>query len=176
MSTWLLLGTSRVWEVPPAPEEAAAGTAKPVPSWEFHSLELDQALVEVNGERERLRLLARDLSDWEERLRLEWQEIGAVTQAMARLQADLDKTIVVVRQEEMANLKRLARTYANMKPDAAARILGELRDDEIVRILVMMKDAEFGAILEGFSKQEGADLKRIARLSYRLRSTTTRTP
>ena len=65
--------------------------------------------------------------------------------------------------------EKLAKVYANMTPESAATVLGELDDQGIAKIVVFMKDAEMAAIFEAWSKKGQAESKRAAALSERLR-------
>ncbi|MCX6885023.1 MAG: hypothetical protein WCR20_04575 [Verrucomicrobiota bacterium] len=167
---WIFLNPQKNFHPPPAAAKSAT-SHKMVPSWEYKNPELDQLLTEARAEREALRVRAQDLATLEARLKAEWQEITVVTQTVARLQAQLDRTVTCVQQEEATNLKRLGKMYSTMKPDAAAKLLAELEDGQAIRILTMMKDTESALILESFAKTDQASLKRAAKLSYRLRLT-----
>jgi flagellar motility protein MotE (MotC chaperone) len=90
------------------------------------------------------------------------------------LQSDFDKGVLRVREEESANLKKLAKVYAAMSPDSAAAIFGELDDTAVVKIMVFMKDGETAAILESLAKKGQPQAKRAAELSERLRLATYR--
>lgn len=173
--TWLLLNPGAVAReaVVKKPEEESRRMPF-VPSWEYRNPEFDQMLAELKDEREALKIKARELADLKTRLDAEWQEISVATQMVAQLQADLDHTLVTVRQDELVNLKRLARLYTNMKPDSAARIIGELEETQAIRILSLMKESESAAVLESLAKQDAHDIKRVARLSSQVRTLQTR--
>jgi len=172
ISTWFFLNPDKnLRHLPSTGGAVAQVVAKLVPSWEFKNPELDQLLTEARAEREALRNRANDLAALEARLKAEWQELTSVTQSVAKLQAQLDRTVTCVKKEETANLKRLAKMYSTMKPEAAAKLLGSLEDGQAVRVLAVMKDGESAAILESFAKQDAAGVKRAAALSYRLRLT-----
>ncbi len=172
VSTWLFLNPEKNLRHLPAPVAGIANAAnRLVPSWEYKNPELEQLLTEARAERENLRNRAHDLAALEARLKAEWQEITVVTQTVARLQAQLDRTVTCVKQEEASNLKRLAKMYSTMKPDAAAKLLAALDDSQATRILAMMKDTDSALVLETFARQDPASLKRAAQLSYRLRLT-----
>jgi flagellar motility protein MotE (MotC chaperone) len=172
VSTWLFLNPDKNLKHLPIAGGAVANLAdRLVPSWEYKNPELDQLLTEARAEREALRNRAHDLAALEARLKAEWQEITVVTQKVAQLQVELDRTITCVKKEEVVNLKRLAKMYSTMKPEAAAKLLGALEDGQAVRILASMKDNDSATILESFAKQDPISLKRAAKLSYRLRLT-----
>jgi flagellar motility protein MotE (MotC chaperone) len=171
LATWLFLNPSKAVQAEMESRTIQHGTTppKPVPSWEFQNPELEQMLAEVKAEREALNTRRQELAELEARLKSEWQEIGVVTQRVARLQAEVEKTFVSVKRDEAVNLKKLARMYASMKPDSAAKIIFEMDDSQVVRILAMMKDTEAAAIMQTQAKQDKAELKRVATLSDQLR-------
>ena len=72
-------------------------------------------------------------------------------------------------EEETANLKKLAKTYAAMSPEGAASILKQMEDDQNVKILVFIKEGDSAPILEAFAKSGEADAKRVAMISERVR-------
>jgi flagellar motility protein MotE (MotC chaperone) len=172
--TWLVLNPAGVAREAVVKEPREERNLPLTPSWEYRNPELDQMLAEVKEERELLRTRAKDLEHLKARIEAEWQELSAATQMVAQLQADLDHTLITVKQDELVNLKRLARLYTNMKPDSAARILGELEEGHAVRILSLMKESESAAVLESLAKQDSGDIKRVARLSSQVRTFQTR--
>jgi flagellar motility protein MotE (MotC chaperone) len=151
--------------------QAAALGAESGPSWTFHNPELVRLLSEIKDERENLRKRATQLDELEARLNAERQEICVVTQTVYRLRSELDETVTRVTQEETANLKKLAKVYADMTPEGAGRILRVMDDSQIVKILAMMKDSETAPIIENLSQGTEADAKRAALISNRLRLT-----
>jgi len=96
-------------------------------------------------------------------------EINQVTQTVHQLQMQFDASVVRVREEEIANLKKLAKIHAAMSPEGAALILKEMTDDQIVKILVFMKDDDAAPILETMAKLGKDDSRRVAGLSERIR-------
>lgn len=146
----------------------------PEPSWAFRNPELDQMIEELRAEKESLKSKAQQLAEWEARLQSEKKEIMGVTQKVCQLQAELDKSILRVTEEETVNLKRLSKMYATMAPEAAAKILRESPDDQAVKILAVMKEAESAPLLEALAQGSPADAKRAAAFSSRLRLTQSR--
>lgn len=159
------------WPPPPPParpvvrEGPAAG-----PAWTFRNPEVDQLVSELTREREVVAAKENELREFAVRLQTERAEIGSVTQAMYQMQADFDKNVTRVRQEEAANLKKLAKTYAAMTPTAAAAVCQELDDSAVVKIMVFMKEAETAQILDAMAKKGPAEARHVAALSERLRT------
>ena len=87
---------------------------------------------------------------------------------------DFEKTVVRVKEEEAANLKRQAKMYASMAPENATPILKEMTDEQLAKLLVFMKDGEVVAILETLAKSGKDETKRVAQLSEKMRTTLTR--
>lgn len=150
-------------------QRAAEESFEAGPSWTFHNPEMDQIMAEMKSEREAQRKRAAELDQMQARLEAERQEICVVTQTVARLRAEMDSTVTRVTQEESANVRKLAKVYADMSPEGASRILKEMEDDQIVKILGMMKESETAPILEALGMDNTADAKRAAALSNRLR-------
>src|SRR4029079_8382314 len=92
-----------------------------------------------------------------------------VTQTVHQFQPELDKTLVRVREEETANLKKLGTAYAALAPERGGTVLKQMVDDQIVKILVYMKEDEAAAILEVFAKQGDTEAKLAAAITERLR-------
>jgi flagellar motility protein MotE (MotC chaperone) len=163
------------------PDRIMSGGARPVgrtgtstveplgPSWTFKNPELDQLVSQLVAEREAVRAKEKDLSDLANRLALERQEIGTITQRVAVLQREMDRTFVRIQDEETANLKRLAKVYATMAPESAAKIFLEFQDEASVKIFAFMKESEVAPVLENMAKTGTTAARRVALISDRLR-------
>jgi len=176
VTTWLCLEPQKQFTRAARALRAAATSkvAEPaVPSWKFQNPELNQLVAEIKDEREALRVRTSQLDELEARLSSERQEICVVTQTVYRLRKELDATVSRVADEEVVNLKKLAKVYATMSPTGAARILKEMDDDQIVKILALMKEAESAPVLEIIGQGGEKDVKRAALISNRLRLTIT---
>ncbi len=148
---------------------ASAKKQTPHAGWDFSNPEIDQLIAELKMEKEGLALREQQLKELATRLAAERSEINQTTQAVNRLEKEFDQRIVRVREEETANLKKLAKTYAAMSPEGAATILKQMEDDQIVKILVFIKEGDSAPILEAFAKSGEADAKRVAMISERVR-------
>jgi flagellar motility protein MotE (MotC chaperone) len=155
---------------------AGRAAAQAKPSWAFQNPEVDQLISDLRQQKDTLAEKEHILNDLATRLKAEREEIGIVTQKVARLQTEFDRNVVRVREEETANLKRLAKIYGAMTPEGAVSILKEMNDDDVVRILVFMKDPETAPILELLAKPGVSDAKRAALISGRLKSAVYRNP
>ena len=139
------------------------------PSWGFKNPEVDELLADLRNQREALKVREQELNDLAARLAVERQEIGTITQRVVSLQAEMDRTFVRIQENELANLKRLAKVYAAMSPEAAAKILAQFQDDAAVRLLALMKETEAAPILENLAKDGPTNARRVALISDRLR-------
>jgi flagellar motility protein MotE (MotC chaperone) len=171
----LYLGTTvAVWKTPTPPPSgpkatAAAGEKKAGPSWDFTSPEADQLIAELKTEKKALGKKEQDLNDLMARLQAERSELNLVTQSVRQLQTDFDQNVLRITEEETANLKKLAKIYADMEPANAAKVLEEMDDTSIIKIMVFMKDTETAAIWEALAKKGDVQAKRAAVLSDHLR-------
>jgi flagellar motility protein MotE (MotC chaperone) len=189
-STWMTVLISAVvyfgatvafWKTPVrarqvAKDDDVVARSKFGPSWEFTNPEADQLMAELKTEKAALAKKEQDLGDLSTRLKSERTELDAVTENVKHLQSDFDQNVVRIKEEETANLKKLAKVYANMSPDSAATVMAEMDDAAIVKIMVFMKDGETAAIFESLAKKGQPDAKRTANLSERLRLAEFRNP
>lgn len=172
-TTFLLLDPSRVArQLGRMPQES--GAVVDGPSWHFVNPELDQLMAELRSEKELLARKEQQLQELAARLQAERAEINQVTQLVHRMQMELDKNIVTIKEDEMANLKKLAKVYTAMTPEGAAAIVRELPDDMVVKIFTFMKEAETAAILESLGKGGTNEARRAAEITDQLRLTRVR--
>lgn len=163
------------------PAAAAAGGAEstpeePVPSWLFKNPEVDQLVSELKTEREAVKAREKELEELATRLAVERQEIGTITQRVALIQAEIERSMVRIKDDEAVNLKRLAKVYVSMAPEAAAKIIAEFQDDVAVKVFALMKETETAPILEIISKSGEAAVRRVALISDRLRLVSSSNP
>lgn len=138
-------------------------------SWAFTNPDLDQMIAALKVEQETLSVREQQAKDLEARLTNERQEINVVMEVVGRVQKELDNTIVRIKQEEIPNLKKLAKMHAAMSPDGSANILKEQSDEEVLKMLFYLKPSESGPILEAFGRMGQAQAKRASLLTERLR-------
>ena len=155
----------------PAPIEPAGGTGA---SWDFSNPEVDRLISELNKEKQAVAAREQQLNELATRLQAERAEINQVTQTVFRLQQEFDRNVLRVREDEAANLKKLAKMYATMTPEGATTIVRQLEDEEIAKLLVIMKESEAAPLLENLARLGEAEAKRAAALSERLRKSIRR--
>ncbi len=163
---------------------ATGGSAQPIaaseprlgagPAWDFVNPDLDRLIAELKEQKTAVAQREQQLNQLAERLEAERAELDLITQAVSRTRDEFEKKLTQVREEEVANLKRLAKMYASMSPEGAAGIIKQMDDEQALKFMVFMKDAEAGPILEALSKLSEADAKRAASLTDRLRTTVYR--
>lgn len=164
-----LVTTAVVWPERQVEKPVHEEAPKPEVPVVFSNPEIDELMVELRTRREALVERENQLRAWEARLQAERSELTVITQMVSRAQAEFDKTIVKIRADEAVNLKRLAKTYAEMSPQAATSILKNQDDQVFTKILLLMKDQEVAGILEQLSKLGEEDAKRASRLAERIR-------
>ena len=146
-------------------------------SWLFFNPELDQVMNDLKAERDAVAAKDRQLAEATTRLRAERAELDEALKELKKIQLQVDRDVFRMKEDEAANLKRLAKMYASMDPAGAARILKELDDVVVVKILGLMKEAETGVILDAMSRLGVPETKRAAGISENLRAATAaRTP
>lgn len=151
------------------PAAKAPLMAEDDPSWKFHNPDIDQWVSQIKDERDALAVREQNLKEWEARLAAESREIAAVTQSVTRTQEQFDKRVLLFTDQQKDNVKKQLKVIADMTPDGAAAMLGELPDDEVARLLYSMKADVSGAILSEMSKSGGAAAKRAATITERIK-------
>lgn len=147
------------------PEQKVAGF------WDRHNPETDQLLKEIQTEREYLTKKAAELKDLETRLAAERAEINQITQRVAQLQFEFDQTIIRIKEEEVPNLKKLARLYSTMSIEGAIAIIRELDDLVVVKLMSFMKEDQSAPLLEAMAREGETQAKRAANIAEALRKT-----
>jgi len=158
----------------PLPSAAVASSdegaeVSPDAFWQRHNPEIDQLLQEVRREKEDLQKRTAELRELAARLQAERAEINAITQRVAQLQTEFDQNVVRIKEDEVPTLKRLAKLYTTMSPEAVLAIFKETDDASVVRILHAMKDADSAPLLDAMARQGEAQSRRAAALTDALR-------
>jgi flagellar motility protein MotE (MotC chaperone) len=139
--------------------------------WERHNPEIDQLLHEVRQEKETLAKREADLRELAARLAAERAEINTVTQRVAQMQMEFDRNIIRVKEDELPNLKRLAKLYTTMSQESVLVILKEMDDETVVKVLNSMRDTDSAALLDAMAREGEAQAKRVAGLTDAMRRT-----
>jgi flagellar motility protein MotE (MotC chaperone) len=150
-------------------EEAHARASITGPSWEFFNPELDQLIDELRKEREAIAAKDKELKELATRLQVEREELDNTARSIRELQAEFDRDLVRLKEDEAGNLKRLAKMYALMDPASAAHIMKEMDDGVLVKIMLLMKEEQSAPVLDALAKLGSDETKRAARISETLR-------
>ena len=180
--------TIKGYKPPPPPKKASALTpsqkmdalaaavkvkdelkSDPPPSWKYYSLEIDTLIEQLRVRHETLAEREKNLEELAQRIEAERAELASVTQSVARIRDDIDRRIIRIQDDEAANVKRLAKTYAGMEPASVAKVVAEMDEKLVVKILSQMKDDQNGAILDALAKTDAQGAKLAASLSDRIR-------
>jgi flagellar motility protein MotE (MotC chaperone) len=166
-----LAATVLFWRKPALPihQQVAAFIHAAEPSWDFNNPEADQLMGELKTEKKNMEQRQQQLDDLASRLNTERAELAQVIQSVRQLQSDFDKAVLRVKDDEAGNLKKLAKVYAAMSPDAAANVMEQLDNPAIVKIMLYLKDSETAAILEAMSKKNDEAARRTAQISEQIR-------
>ena len=164
---FFLLRTMPLGQVVPQTREPLR--ADDDPSWKFHNPDIDQWVSQIKDEREAMAVREQQLKEWETRLASESREIAAVTQAVTRTQQEFDKRALLFTDQQKDNAKKQLKVIADMTPEGAATMMGEMPDDEVAQLLYTLKPDIAGAILDAMSKPGGAPAKRAAALTERIK-------
>jgi flagellar motility protein MotE (MotC chaperone) len=169
-----LIATVLFWQKPVLPirQKLAALVQAVGPSWDFNNPEADQLIAELKIEKKSVEEREQQLDDLATRLNTERAELGQVIQSVRQLQGEFDKAVLHVKDDEVGNLKKLAKVYAAMSPDVAATILEQLDNEAIVKIMIYLKDGESAAILEAMAKKGDPAARRTAQISEQIRLST----
>lgn len=174
------LATVLFWKTPALPpppvKNGAVNTRAAIPSWDFVNPEADQMMEELRAEKRALAARQKQLDDTAKNIEAERAEVAKVKQGVSKMQKDFDQIVLRVQDEEVSNLKRLAKVYAAMTPDTAANVFTNLDDSAIVKIMMFMKEGETAAVIESFAKKGDAEAKRAAAISERLRLSSHSSP
>ena len=117
-----------------------------------------------------------ELVSYEARLGADRAEIEEIKNQVELMREHLLEGVVKLEEDEKENLKRLARTYAILDPEATVSIFSELDDATVVKVLFFMDSETVGGVLE--QMVAGGDvqqIKRAAKISDMLRLFTDNT-
>lgn len=143
------------------------------PSWTFYNPEMEQIVAELKTERELMAAKSKELAAAEARLQAERAELDEAVQAVKKIQAEVDREVLRIKDDELPNLKRLAKMYTTMEQTSAAKIFKELDDAVVVKIMAQMKDADSAGVLDTLAKQGPEETRRAAKISEALRVAVT---
>jgi flagellar motility protein MotE (MotC chaperone) len=144
-------------------------------SWNYYNQDIEFLITYLKDTSNLFRIRQKDLDELGQRLAAERAELASVTQSVARLRDDIDKQVIRIQDDEIINVKRLAKTYAGMDPSSAAKVFAELDEKLVVKVMSQMKDDQNAAILDALAKTNAQGAKLAAALSDKLRLVATGT-
>lgn len=148
-------------------------------------LQLNELVKELQFERQRLRTKAEELAKREKQIEMVMEDLNRSAEELETLRlkllgplnglkearVELEQTRVRIRLEEMANLKKMAKSYDVMDADGGGKILAEMcsggQEDDAVKLLYYMKERSAAKILSALTDQALA-----ARLTEKLKRIT----
>ncbi|MCX6861074.1 MAG: hypothetical protein NTX70_12770 [Verrucomicrobia bacterium] len=142
-------------------------------SWNYYNQDIEFLIAYLKETSNLFRIRQKDLDELGQRLAAERAELASVTQSVARLRDDIDKQVIRIQDDEIINVKRLAKTYAGMEPSSAAKVFAELDEKLVVKVMSQMKDDQNAAILDALAKTNAQGAKLAAALSDKLRLVAT---
>lgn len=142
-------------------------------SWNYYNEDVEFLIEYLKQTSNLFRIRQKDLDELGQRLAAERAELASVTQSVARLRDDIDKQVIRIQDDEIINVKRLAKTYAGMDPSSAAKVFAELDEKLVVKVMSQMKDDQNAAILDALAKTNAQGAKLAAALSDKLRLVST---
>jgi len=142
-------------------------------SWNYYNEDIEFLITYLKKTSNLFRIRQKDLDELGQRLAAERAELASVTQSVARLRDDIDKQVIRIQDDEIINVKRLAKTYAGMDPSSAAKVFAELDEKLVVKVMSQMKDDQNAAILDALAKTNAQGAKLAAALSDKLRLVAT---
>ena len=162
-----------IGKIEPKDDDSRAEASHPAqtrgPSWAFFNPEMDQIIAELKMEKETMAGKEKQLGELELRLKADRSELDEATKRITKIQDQCNRDLLRIKDDEVGNLKKLAKMYSSMEPASAARIMRELDDAVVVKIITLMKDADTGVILDAFSRLGEVETKRAAKISENLR-------
>lgn len=183
----LMVGTQFValkmyWsELFPEPEASAVVVKREEPKpfeWGFASEYITQLERELHERIMMLDAREEELNAYEARLGADRAEIEEIKTQVERMREHLLEGVVKLETDEVENLKRLAKVYATLTPDATVNIFRDLDDSTVVKILFFMKSDTVGAVLQEMATANGGiaeQVRRAAKISDMLRLFTDNT-
>jgi len=141
-------------------------------NWYFKTEEIDKYVDELKQRETELDEREASLKNLEAHLAVEREELEELKTEIERRHKKLSDEIMIVRKNEINNLRTLANSYSNITPAAAVAIFEEMDDALVVKIISLMKPDVVALILEELAKNgvnDPASIKRAAQLSEELR-------
>ena len=141
-------------------------------NWYFKTEEIDKFVEELKERETALEEREMELKNLEAHLMAEREELTALKKEIERRHKALSDEIMIVRRNEINNLRNLATSYSNISPAAAVAIFEEMEDALVIKILSLMKPDVVAEIFEELARNSAdnpAKVRKAAQLSEELR-------
>jgi flagellar motility protein MotE (MotC chaperone) len=141
-------------------------------NWYFKTDEIDKFVEELRDRENNLNDREAELNSLQAQLRVEREELDVLKNEIERRHKALSDKIMVIRKNEINNLRTLATSYSNISPEAAVMIFDQMDQVLVVKILSLMKPDVVGLIFEEMAKngaKDPAKVRKAAQLSEELR-------
>jgi flagellar motility protein MotE (MotC chaperone) len=132
--------------------------------------EMDLLITNLKAARTELEQREEKLEQWDARLKAEHLELTRLADQVDQKRAEFDALVVRIQTNEATSFMKLAGTYTQMSPAAAAKILKGISDEKLLKIMAYMEREPLAGVLESFAE---TDAKRAAILTERLRLVVT---
>jgi flagellar motility protein MotE (MotC chaperone) len=141
-------------------------------NWYFKTEEIDKYVEELKERESALDTRQSELDNLEAHLEVEREELVALKREIERRHKALSDEIMIVRKNEINNLRTLANSYSNISPTATVAIFEEMDQALVVKIMALMKPDVVALIFEELAKNganDPASIRKAADLSEELR-------
>ncbi len=153
-----------------AAQAAAAADERPAKPWDFWTLEIENLASELKDRNAAVVAREQALKIREERLAADQDALKKTRQQIEALRVEISGKMTELGEDEIKNLKILAKTYSAVAPKAVVNIMHEMDEATVVKIISQMKSDVVSPILEEMGKaSDPALVKLAARLSDKLR-------
>lgn len=141
-------------------------------NWYFKTEEIDKFIEELQEREAALNDREDSLKNLEAHLSVEREELNDLKKEIDRRHKALSDEIMIVRKNEINNLRTLATSYSNISPAATVAIFEEMHEVLVVKILALMKPDVVALIFEELAKngsKNPANVRKAAQLTEELR-------
>ncbi len=160
-----------------AQQIAGQEPTRPDKPWDFWTLEIESLASELQDMKATLAVREQAIVAREERLAADLRELEKTRQQIEAIRTGVTADMVKFEATEINNLKTLAKTYAELTPQAAVGIMRQMDEATVVKILHLMKTDTLSPILQAMGSSPDPEVtKRAAQISERLRMVQTLKP
>ncbi len=122
-------------------------------NWYFKTEEIDKFVEELRERELSLDQREESLNNLEAHLQIEREELEELKDEIDRRHKTLSDEILIVRKNEIKNLKNLATSYSNISPTATVAIFDKMDQKLVLKIMALMKPDIIAAIFEELAKE-----------------------